>query len=217
MMHANIMAITCIGNFILCQTQSTGQVAHDLVCGPRCLQFILRHYGQEADLVDLIRKVQWPDLEQGTSLSALHNELEERGVHSVIVRCPTDSLPDWPHPLIVHFEPVEESTQGLGHFSVVIPNSVTTNSISLWGGQNGPEIVPVPKFARQISGWAILTSPEPIPVDLNVLQKPLVSSKRFLCQFIGVTCLVAGGCLLRLVSRKRSAAFPVSVSEGVGS
>ena len=217
MMRTSAMLIAWLGNVTLCLAQLGGQETHDLVCGPRCLQLVLRHYGRDADLVDLIRKIQWPNVEQGTSLSALQHELEERGVHTLVVRCPKSSLPDWPHPLIVHFELAEGSTQGLGHFAVVFQNSSTTNSVTLCGGPNGPETMPVPKFVRQFSGWAILTSPDPIPVDLKVLLKPLVWSKPFLWQIAGVTCLVVGGCLLRLVSRKRSAAFPVSVSEGVRS
>ena len=38
---------------------------NQVICGPRCVQYILRCYGRETPLSQLVREMQWPDLARG--------------------------------------------------------------------------------------------------------------------------------------------------------
>lgn len=56
------------------------RAAGDLVCGPRCVQYVVQHYGGDENLTDLVREIQWPDLEAGSSFDSLKDALAKRGV-----------------------------------------------------------------------------------------------------------------------------------------
>lgn len=150
--------------------------AGDLTCGPRCVRFLLRHYKLgEPEVIDLVREMQWPEIEKGSSLASVARALQKRGIHTEALQIHRDSVLVWPHPVIVHTEPnkkenaegeagyenVEEA--GIGHYSVWMPSS-SPSEAHVWNfysiGFLGK--VSTKELSRQMSGIVLLTSPTPI-------------------------------------------------------
>jgi hypothetical protein len=73
----------------------------DRVCGPRCVQRVLEHYGYEVELIALVSEIQGADLGRGSSMAELARSLEACGVHCHFVRLGTRELPDAPRPVIL--------------------------------------------------------------------------------------------------------------------
>jgi ABC-type bacteriocin/lantibiotic exporter with double-glycine peptidase domain len=130
----------------------------DLVCGPRCVQQVLRHFGQEADLIELTRETQWPDIDAGATMESLDQALRRRGIHTRAVRVPEGATFLWPFPAIVHTRPRSGS---LGHYVVWLPSS-TANRVDFWAGPHGVGYAPAEQFWQRSSRAALLTGPEAI-------------------------------------------------------
>ena len=81
---------------------STGKVYRDNVCGPRAVLHVLRHYGQDASLFDLVKECQWPDFEKGSSMDSLAKALEKRGIYTASLHLKDGLKSDlvWPGPMI---------------------------------------------------------------------------------------------------------------------
>lgn len=134
--------------------------AQQKLCGPRCVDFVLRYYGREhPGLVLLIKEMQWPAIEAGTSMSRIACGLDSRGVYTSAVRLPAGSIVHWRHPVILHFQSEDDYPDG--HFVVQLPSS-NSNGIRIWDGLNGVRIITAYEVARLMSGAIILTSPTPI-------------------------------------------------------
>jgi hypothetical protein len=95
-----------------------------LICGPRCVKHVLKYYGHDADLSDLVREIQWPEYQKGATMAALAKSLERRGVHVRAVVLPKAAPLEWAYPVILHFvgEPI-------GHFTVLTPSN---GGVTLW-------------------------------------------------------------------------------------
>ena len=170
------------------QTASDNANGHgDLVCGPRCVQYVLKHYRQDVDLVEVIREVQWPDLEHGATMQAMAAYLTERGIHTAGMQLASKTRLTWENPVIVHL--TGESDE-IGHYVVWLP-STSGRVVDAWFGLEGIRQVPEREFAGLRSGAILLTSPAPI-------QDPNIAVKRrgvdpLLWLVIGITCLVLLG------------------------
>jgi Peptidase C39 family len=140
------------------ETEDAKTKAADFVCGPRCVQYVLRHFGLSADLSDLIHEMQWPEIERGTNLVAIQEALQKRGVFTRAVRVGTDVELRWPHPVIVHLSAAD---QEIGHFVVQLPSDEPGNAI-VWIGLDGWVMGDKQKLAARRSGFVLLTAPEPI-------------------------------------------------------
>ena len=135
-----------------------------LVCGPRCVRHVLRHYGVEADLVDVIRQTQWPDIYNGSSLLDLRRTLESRAIHTRLVRVPAGGEIRWPHPSIVFFEGADDAV--LGHFAVLGP-AAGPDRPTLWMNRDPESHTTAPAAGRVPSDIRLITSPEPITPEMT--------------------------------------------------
>jgi hypothetical protein len=134
----------------------------DKVCGPRCAQFVLSHFGQEEDLVALVQEIQWPDLEGGCSIEAIQECLSARGLYTSCVTLTDDVVPFSPHPVIAHHPPSEGS---LGHFSVLMPAGEGENAITVWDGIAGYAVTDMKTWRASCSGVVLFASDNSINVD----------------------------------------------------
>ncbi len=132
----------------------------DMVCGPRCVKFILKTYGQEVGLIDLVKEIQWPDLEAGASLDRIERSLNGRGIHTKAVRFSPGRRFDWPHPSVLY---TDEGNPPRGHYVVAVPEAETGSEGLIWAGVEGWRRGPWGEITRGFSGVALLTSPDPIP------------------------------------------------------
>jgi ABC-type bacteriocin/lantibiotic exporter with double-glycine peptidase domain len=129
----------------------------DIVCGPRCVQFVLKYYGIEEDLIDLVREIQWPDLERGASLDSLEMALRMRGIETRAMRLGSRGVLKSPHPVIMHLN----GKSAGGHYVVWLPSSSDSES-HVWIGLAGVQVGPTLDLEKSRSGAILLTSPTPI-------------------------------------------------------
>lgn len=118
---------------------------HDTVCGPRCAVAVLAHFGQEVPLIELVREMQFPDIDNGCSLADIQEALSRRGIHSCAIRLATSDSVYWPEPVVIHSH---ISGNNVGHFAFA-PS-----------GYGGAE--PLTNWVRGASGTILLTSRAPI-------------------------------------------------------
>ncbi|MGD9856863.1 MAG: cysteine peptidase family C39 domain-containing protein [Planctomycetaceae bacterium] len=129
----------------------------NLFCGPQAVQRVLREYGRDVPLFDLVRETQWPDYRQGSALSDLAAALEARGVQTCAVEVPLDTEIAWEHPVILHL-----SHSGQQHYVVWLPPEGFRGRPRIWDGT-----IPSPVKRRNPvairSSTVLLTSDQPIP------------------------------------------------------
>jgi len=131
----------------------------DMFCGPRCVQFVLEHFGQREDLRPLVQEIQDRDWRRGSTLAALQLALERRGLYTTALRVGARSRVDWPTPVIAHLNP--QTATGLGHFVVLLPGG-GDGGLRVWCGLAGVQPVSCKQFSGLWSGAVILTSEVPI-------------------------------------------------------
>lgn len=129
----------------------------DMFCGPRCVQYILKYYGKDEDLIDLVRETQWPNLEQGASLQSLDIALRKRGVHTSALRLKSINTLRWPYPVLLHLK----GQNGGGHYIVWLPCS-SADQATVWVGLDGQETGATRQLAQRCSGRILLTAPTSI-------------------------------------------------------
>ncbi len=131
----------------------------DRICGPRCVQYLLEYYELESeDLVDLVREIQWPEVEKGASLDRLEQALRDRGLSTASIRIPENATLRWHFPAVVH---LEEKGASFGHFAVWLPES-EGDHVEVWSGREGLLPMRQSDFSKLFTGVALLTSREPI-------------------------------------------------------
>lgn len=91
---------------------------NDLICGPRCVKSVLDYYNQPSDLIELVREIQFPELEMGSTLENIEHALQIRGIHTCAVHIPYHSRLKWPYPVIVHLQTDNDT---MGHFVMWFP------------------------------------------------------------------------------------------------
>ncbi len=155
----------------------------DTVCGPRCVQAILRSYGHEAELIDLVRELHTDGVEKGTTLGQMRDAVRSRGLHAEVVHLPEGATLTWSEPAILHLKPrgtgvppVSPGTDtgarrpshapripppALGHFIIHLGDTNGTSTIHdpLTGTLHGPRA----ELQQQMSGDLLLISQHPIP------------------------------------------------------
>lgn len=161
----------------------------DVVCGPRAVQKVLREYGMDEELHVLIREIQSPVLQRGSSLAELKRCLEDRGIYTRAVRVQTGEYLDWKHPVLVHVP----DNGNLGHFCVWLPPNNGAPA-HVWSGLARP---------AKDSAWeagdtiVLLTSPTPINSSMpHVRSFSIVGALTVGC---GVGCIMLA--LARLFDR----------------
>jgi|HubBroStandDraft_2_1064218.scaffolds.fasta_scaffold101842_2 hypothetical protein len=160
------------------------------VCGPRCTQQILQHYGQEVDLVDLINEMQHGLTSETSTLSDIQSALRRRGVQSLPLKLGFLEFPTWHQPVILHY--------GSDHFVLLEATNGAYAKI-----RDGPAHTSswqlIPTVMLRGTDVALLTSPLPIQRETVTL----VHWPRYL---VAMGCLAMGGISL-LASRRLRLSF----------
>lgn len=139
------------------------EVSPDLICGPRCVHFILKHFGIESDLIELTKAAQWPDLESGASLKSLSDILIQNGLHTRAIKFSPSAKLNWDFPVIFHRE---LDSRKVGHFAVWLPES-TLSSVEIWDGIQGKLHQAESSWRAERSGVVLLVAPAPISTTEN--------------------------------------------------
>ncbi len=162
-----LFAVLCVAT--VTGKESTQGELNQIICGPRCVQYVLRHFGTEVDLIDLVREMQWPLLTEGVSAASIVESLEKRGLHVKTIQVdPKSAVFEWKYPIILHLEPDNENS--LGHFIVRMPESTGSHFV-LYDGLAGFRVEARALFAKKMSGAALLISPNPIRDDELVVYR----------------------------------------------
>lgn len=127
----------------------------ELLCGPRCVDFLLKFYGCESDLPGLAGEM---DCKAGATLASVTAVLEKRGVHAVPTEISSHELLDWKCPVVVHLRPTLNAGD-IGHYVVWLPSS-DQRTTCFWDGVFGFTRMPTKEFCPLRSGYVILTSPK---------------------------------------------------------
>ena len=151
--------VASVGMVILSASSAQGQSNREqsfdqAICGPRCVKYVLDFYKPENgdDLVGLIRELQWPNMERGTSLADIGRALEKRGISTRAVRVPRGVFIDWRFPVIVHCQP---NSSKIGHFVVALPaDDCDSPPLSDSGGDRIMVLEGGPKDERVTAGSA---------------------------------------------------------------
>jgi hypothetical protein len=160
------LRLACAGMVVITATiQAFGQAVQkranpfsgNLFCGPRCIQRVLEYYEKDADLLDLIREIQWPAIDQGTSFEMLAKALKDRGIHTAAVRIDNQTDIFWDRPAIVHLNDRENE-----HYVVWLPPSFPGGSAKVWDGSYS-SAMQAGRFNSLRSGPVLLTRENPIP------------------------------------------------------
>jgi len=139
----------------------------DFACGPRCVQYVLRHYGSSVDLVDLIRELQWSDFSRGTTLAEIQGVLERRGLYTAAIRINDLARLRWRHPVVLH---LARTRNEIGHYVVWLRNRRTQQVV--WNGLMGEIELPDALPGLPFSGAVLLTAPSPITHPESALASP---------------------------------------------
>lgn len=169
-----------------------------MICGPRCVQFILQHYGIQADLIELVKEIQWPDFEAGASLAAIQDALQKRGIHACAMRIDPQSRLRWNDPVLLHLKGDTE----VGHYVIRLPSGKPDRE-TLWVGLGCKEEVLPEKLSVEMSGVILLTSAEPITEPEAAVVENFSFSRRLLL-ILGAV-LVIGALWLYQHSNSKSA------------
>lgn len=121
-------------------------------CGPRCVYDVLRHFGKNVELSDLIVEICGPELRRQSSLAELSQALERHGIATKLVSLPLLDLPAWPQPVILHLD---------GNHFVVLENSGALTATVKDGPAPAAEMS-MWTLKRRTSPTILLTSDRPI-------------------------------------------------------
>jgi ABC-type bacteriocin/lantibiotic exporter with double-glycine peptidase domain len=155
--------VVALSATVIASESDNVQKLNNIVCGPRCVQYVLKQFGQDVELADIVREMQWPQLTEGASAASLVAALEKRGVFVKIIQVnPKSTIFAWEHPMILHLKPDDD--ESLGHFVVRLPQS-NDNNIVIVDGLAGVYSKSYNEFCKKMSGVVLLCSPTPIADD----------------------------------------------------
>ncbi|MFV0442816.1 MAG: cysteine peptidase family C39 domain-containing protein [Planctomycetaceae bacterium] len=165
--HCWWAAMTVTGLTLLLATSTLAQVVSDpwrlneeevklaqRICGPHCVRWVLQRYGRDADLLELVEEMQWPDFESGTSFARLESSLEKRGL--CVEALASRFVGEWNVPIII-----EEQRPGrtISHFAVIDPELGYWDPALLDYVERSPD-----HFAGRLLVVYPCTHPRPVPV-----------------------------------------------------
>jgi len=121
-----------------CRGQGIGR---DTVCGPRCVQFVLKEFGLQTDLLEIVLEMQWPKLEEGSSLAAIQHAIERRGLAARALSVPSDCTIQTEAYVVMHVNCGRGSitSDAGGHFIVLVPPKDGIGSY-YWDGLHGSSL-----------------------------------------------------------------------------
>lgn len=131
-------------------------------CGPMSVQRVLDYYGQSVEAIDLVRELQWPDVEKGSSFAGLSKVLESRGIRTLAVDVAMgDAAWDWREPLILQLRDA-----GQDHFVVWLPPG-PDQPARIWDSSDSPALR-LFGYRGFFTGAVLITSRDPIPAALSI-------------------------------------------------
>jgi hypothetical protein len=148
---------TVITIILTFQRQAASGQSLDVVCGPRCVRYVLDWYHvPSGSLFDLISELQGNQVESGSSMADIRSALEDRGVATAAIHWKPGVPIQSRNPVIVHFPPGRDSKSRSGHFVVWLPHS-GRGRVRFWNGLNGTETINDNEFYAKMSGPILLT------------------------------------------------------------
>lgn len=161
-----------------------------MVCGPRCLEYVLHWYGRDEDVADLMAEVSSRRADRMASLADIADGLTKRGVYTKTVRTTPGAMLNWPAPIVVHLV----QPNSAGHFVVWVPPNQRYPAL-WWSGDRGFERQLSPDERQGLSGAVLLTAREPIEDTSGLVHSPGRFSRDWVLAGTGVVfvLLVAAG------------------------
>jgi ABC-type bacteriocin/lantibiotic exporter with double-glycine peptidase domain len=139
------------------QCQTPQEFTNNLFCGPRCVQKVLKEYGKDIELTQLVREIQSPASQDGATLTSLADALHTRGIYTAAVNLNQNEELAWDYPVIVHL-----SKRGQNHYVVWLPPVTKGSRVArVWDGGGATARRPI-SFHTLRTGPILLTSPNPI-------------------------------------------------------
>lgn len=131
------------------------------ICGPRCAQYVLKWFGVDADLSELIAEIQGASVDRSSNLGQVKAALVKHGLHVRAARTSPNDIATlaWSGPVIVHYAPTDRSA---GHFVVVHPDRSTSTKVCVWDGLSGAALIRASDFSASASGAVLLVATETI-------------------------------------------------------
>lgn len=131
--------------------------ANQFICGPRCVQHVLDHYGKTAELMDLVSELQGPAIAKPANLWGMKQALKSRGIYAVPVRISIAEIErlGCMDPVIVHLRGGGGGSEG--HFIVCSGRDAWTRTVDVWDGLNGTRRASLSELPG-ISGNVLITS-----------------------------------------------------------
>jgi ABC-type bacteriocin/lantibiotic exporter with double-glycine peptidase domain len=153
-------------------SRSLGQSPNrSLLCGPKCINNVLMHYGQEArDVLEVTKYLSKFDSQRGSRLDEVEKYLNDAGVFTRMIMIDKGAQLAWHSPAIVHLE----SSTSWNHFVVWYPQDrQLANQVKIFDGSSDWRLLSKSKWNGMRSGVVLLTSPVPIPSDIHPIRSSL--------------------------------------------
>jgi ABC-type bacteriocin/lantibiotic exporter with double-glycine peptidase domain len=170
---------------------------NEVICGPRCVYYVLKHSGRDEPLASLVREMQWPDLTKGSTVAQMEKALTSRGIHvrSIQLKRFGSARPE--SPAIVHLRKEGDAEEDLkGHFVVLLPESTEAEAL-VWDGVLGIRREPWIEFSKKMTGTIMLTGDAPIENVDEVLRLRGPLSAWEVCLWaalvLGLVCVIPLG------------------------
>lgn len=171
-----------------------------LICGPRCVEFILDWYGKKYELLDLVQELQGDKIYEPVSLAALADALRRRDIHSAPLRLKPGARWDWPYPVVVHLD----VPTGHGHYVVWVPQPDGEPPL-YWDETGYKREEEIPKLGRP-SGVILLTGPVEIADPTRAVHGGNVRS--WIVWGVALACLALGAVTAIGWRRRRRVVVP---------
>jgi ABC-type bacteriocin/lantibiotic exporter with double-glycine peptidase domain len=162
------LVVCCIFTFVarpdaIAQTTfsnsvSDGEPSGDNVCGPRCVKFLLQWYHkQDVPLIDLVREMQWPNIERGSSLEDIAHAINSRGISTLGCKVQDLEALNWEFPVVLYLDSATGAP--LGHFVVMLPKDDSQpQQVFCALGSWAPKKIDISWLTNHYSGNLLLTA-----------------------------------------------------------
>jgi hypothetical protein len=116
---------------LLCEAPPPDGMSVGTICGPQCVHYLLRHYGNDADLAAIVYEMQSNETDQGTTIKSVCDALHSRGINTSVLKLRPGARITWSSPVVVLLP--SESRDAIGHYVVWLPSSSLFGD-SVWDG-----------------------------------------------------------------------------------
>jgi hypothetical protein len=188
----------------------------DNYCGPRCVQYILYHYGVgSVSLPSLVKRLDFQDNPSGVSLTAVKKLLESYGVETKPIRIPADHVLRSPNYCIVHLQ--NDSSSGPGHFVVLLPGT-SRQSVLFWDF-DGVKRMSSWEFADKSTGTALVAlRPNGLGGDVQMTVEMTVDAivlRLCILSLVFLAILIGYNVIAEASAKKEGPSGPAGVVNGL--